>query len=173
MATLLAEAEQSPPGSQRVIFLAYLMGRGSPDPNPAATGAFLGLTLNSQRGDLARAVLEGVAFEFRGLFDELLLLGQPCAGLRISGGGARSMLWRQILANVLARPLTYYTADSTLGAAIMAAVGSGYSAGLAEAVTAMVHPGETATPTPDLVARYADFYGDYQQWRTKVFPTRN
>lgn len=168
--TLLAAAEESPPGSRGVNFLPYVMGRGSPDPDPAATGAFLGLTLNSQRGDLTRAVLEGVAFEFRSLLDELLLLGQPCAALRISGGGARSILWRQILANVLARPLTYYTADSTLGAAIMAAVGSGYSAGLAEAVAAMVHPGERTTAAPHLVARYAELYGDYQAWRAKIFP---
>ena len=168
--TLLAAAEQSPPGSRGVNFLPYLMGRGSPDPNPAATGAFLGLTLNSQRGDLTRAVLEGVAYEFRSLLDELLLLGQPCAELRISGGGARSALWRQILAGVLARPLTYYTADSTLGAAIMAAVGSGYSGGLTEAVAAMVHPGETTAVVSDLVVRYAELYGDYQAWRAKVFP---
>lgn len=168
--TLLAAAEQSPPGSRGVTFLPYLMGRGSPDPNPAATGAFLGLTLNSQRGDLTRAVLEGVAFEFRGLFDELLLLGQPCAELRISGGGARSVLWRQILANVLARPLTYYTADSTLGAATVAAVGCGYYGKLAEAVAAMVHPGEITAVVPDLVARYAELYVDYQAWRAKIFP---
>lgn len=167
--TLLAAAEQSPPGSQGVTFLPYLMGRGSPDPNPAATGAFLGLTLKSQRCDLTRAVLEGVAFEFRSLLDELLLLGQPCAELRISGGGARSVLWRQILAGILARPLTYYTADSTLGAAIMAAVGSGYSAGLAEAVAAMVHPGERMAVAPELVTRYAALYGEYQAWRAKVF----
>lgn len=168
--TLLAAAAESPPGSRGVNFLPYVMGRGSPDPDPAATGAFLGLTLNSQRGDLARAVLEGVAFEFRGLFDELLLLGQPCAELRISGGGARSVLWRQILANVLARPLTYYTADSTLGAAMVAAVGCGYYAELAEAVAAMVHSGETTAVAPELVARYAELYGDYQAWRAKIFP---
>lgn len=168
--TLLAAAEQSPPGSRGVNFLPYLMGRGSPDPNPAATGAFLGLTLNSQRGDLARAVLEGVAFEFRSLLDDLLLLGQPCAELRISGGGARSTLWRQILANVLARPLTYYAADSTLGAAMVAAVGCGHYVELADAVAAMVHPGETTAVAPDLVARYAELYGDYQTWRAKIFP---
>lgn len=170
--TLLAEAEKSPPGSRGVHFLPYLMGRGSPDPHPAATGAFLGLTLNSQRGDLARAVLEGVAFELRTLLDELLLFGQPCAELRMSGGGARSALWRQILAAVLARPLTHYAADSTLGAALSAAVGSGYHDGLAAAVGAMVHPGATTPAVPDQVARYAVLYGDYQRWRAHLFPDR-
>lgn len=169
--TVLAEAEQSPPGSRGVNFLPYLMGRGSPDPNPAATGAFLGLTLNNQRGDLTRAVLEGVAYEFRTLLDELLQLGSPCAELRMSGGGARSLLWRQILAAVLARPVTYYAADSTLGAAIIAAVGSGAYAGLAEAVAMMVRPGETTPVSPEQRKRYAVLYDDYQAWRAKVFPS--
>lgn len=168
--TLLAEAEQSPLGSQGVCFVPYLMGRGSPDPNPAATGAFLGLTLNTQRGDLARAVLEGVAYEFRTLLDDLVALGQPCHGLRMSGGGTRSVLWRQILAAVLARPITHYVADSTLGAAMIAAVGRGYYAGLTEAVAAMVHPGETTPAPSDQVERHATLYGDYQRRRAQLYP---
>ena len=170
--TLLAEAEQSPPGSHGVIFLPYLMGRGSPHPNPDATGAYLGLTMNTQRGDLMRAVLEGVAYEFRTLLDELVGLGHPCPQLRISGGGTHSPLWRQILADVLARPMTYYAADSTLGAAIMAAVGSGYHRRLEEAVAQMVHSADTTLPLPDQVAAYAATYAEYIQWREQLYPRR-
>jgi sugar (pentulose or hexulose) kinase len=170
METLLAEAETCPPGSNGVHFVPYLMGRGSPYPNPEATGAFWGLTLNSQRGDLTRAVLEGVAYEFRTLLDELVGLGQPCTALRISGGGTRSVLWRQILAGVLARPLTHYAADSTLGAAIMAAVGSGYHATLADAVAQMVYPAETTVAPPVQIDCYAGAYEGYVQWRERFYP---
>ncbi len=170
MEMLLAEAAQSPAGSRGVCFAPYLMGRGSPTPNPAATGAFLGLTLNSQRGDLVRAVLEGVAFEFRTLLDELVRLGHPCSILRMSGGGTRSPLWRQILAAVLARPLTHYSADSTLGAAIMAAVGRGYHDNLADAVAQMVYPADTTVAAPAVVADYAAAYEVYVQWREQLYP---
>jgi len=168
--TLLMEAEESPPGSGGVCFVPYLMGRGSPDPNPAATGAFLGLTLNTRRGDLVRAVLEGVAYEFRTLLDSLIALGHPCTHLRMSGGGTRSLLWRQILAAVLAQPVTHYMADSTLGAAIMAAVGSGYHADLAVAVTQMVQSADTTVAPPDQVAYYAVAYESYVQWREQLYP---
>lgn len=167
---LLTATEQSPPGSNGVCFVPYLMGRGSPHPNPDATGAFLGLTLNSQQGDLVRAVLEGVAYEFRTLRDELVGLGQPCTGLRMSGGGTRSALWRQILAGVLARPLTHYTADSTLGAAMMAAVGSGYHVTLADAVAQMVRPAETTIAPPTQVDYYAGAYEAYVHWRERLYP---
>lgn len=169
---LLAEAEQSPPGSHGVLCLPYLMGRGSPHPNPDATGALLGLTMNTQRGDLVRAVLEGVAYEFRTLLDELVGLGHPDQALRISGGGTRSPLWRQILADVLAHPLLYYAADSTLGAAIMAAVGGGYHRRVEEAVAQMVHSAETTLPEPDRSAHYAATYRAYQQWREQLYPSR-
>jgi xylulokinase len=128
------------------------------------------LTLNSQRGDLVRAVLEGVAFEFRTLLDELVRLGQPCPSLRMSGGGTRSPLWRQILAAVLARPLTHYSADSTLGAAIMAAVGCGYHGNLADAVAQMVYPADTTVAAPAVVADYAAAYAVYVQWREQLYP---
>jgi xylulokinase len=115
-------------------------------------------------------VLEGVAYEFRTLLDELVGLGQPCTALRISGGGTRSVLWRQILAGVLARPLTHYAADSTLGAAIMAAVGSGYHATLADAVAQMVYPAETTVAPPVQIDCYAGAYEGYVQWRERFYP---
>lgn len=170
--TLLAQAAQSPVGSQGVTFFPYLMGRGSPHPDAKATGAFLGLTMNTGRGDLARAVLESVAYEFRTLLDELVALGHPCTALRISGGGTRSSLWRQILADVLARPLVHYSADSTLGAAMMAAVGCGYYDSMAASVAQMVHSADTTLASPDSVVHYAAAYGDYQQQRDQLYPRR-
>ncbi len=168
--SLLAEAAQSPLGSRGVTFLPYLMGRGSPQPDATATGAFLGLTMNTSRGDLTRAVLESVAYEFRTLLDELVGLGHPCSVLRISGGGTRSPLWRQILADVLARPLVHYPADSTLGAAMLAAIGSGYHDNLATTVKQMVHCADTTVASPEHVADYADTYGHYQRCRQQFWP---
>ncbi|MCE7980748.1 MAG: hypothetical protein DYG89_06105 [Caldilinea sp. CFX5] len=169
--TLLVAAEQSPPGSNGVCFVPYLMGRGSPYPNPAASGAFLGLMFNTGQGDLVRAVLEGVAYEFRTLLDSLVGLGHPCTALRMSGGGTRSPLWRQILAAVLARPLTHYVADSTLGAAMMAAVGSSYHHDLAEAVAQMVDPAETMVAQLAQIDDYATAYEGYVKWRERLYPT--
>ncbi|MEZ4864822.1 MAG: FGGY family carbohydrate kinase [Caldilineaceae bacterium] len=170
VAQLLAEAEQSPPGSRGVLFIPYLMGRGSPLPDANATGAFLGLTMQSGRGDQARAILEGVAYELRTLLDTLLALGHPCTELRMSGGGARSPLWREILAAVLARPIPHYTADSTLGAAIMAAVGGGYQESLDTAVAQMVRcDGVTLVPS-EQVEEYVKTYQMYVRWREQLFP---
>jgi sugar (pentulose or hexulose) kinase len=166
----LAEAATSPPGSRGVICLPYLLGRGSPQPDATATGAFLGLTLSTQRADLCRAVLEGVAFALRELADDFARLGHPFAQLRISGGGARSPLWRQIMADVLGCELTHHAADSTLGGAIIAAVGVGLYRDLATATQAMVHPGGITRPEGHHLRAYLAAYHRYQQWRDRLYP---
>lgn len=104
-----------------------------------------------------------MAFAFRELLDDFAEMGYRPPLIRISGGGAQSVLWRQMLADVLACPLAYFPADSTLGAAMMAAVGVGLYADCAAAAQSMVRPPETLQPQPDQQAVYARAYQTYQR----------
>ena len=125
---LIAEASQVPAGSEGLIFLPYLSGERTPHPDPLARGAWVGLTLRHGRGHMTRAVLEGVAFGLRDCF--ALIKGAGLGAIeqvRISGGGAKSLLWRQILADVLgAEMITINTTEgAAYGAALLAGVGEG------------------------------------------------
>jgi xylulokinase len=126
---LVKEAEAISPGSEGLQFLPYLSGERTPHPDPLARGAFIGLTLRNGRGHMTRALLEGVSF---GLKDCFILIQQ--AGLegirqvRISGGGSKSAIWRQILASVLETELV--TVNAMEGAAYGAALLAGVSAGV-------------------------------------------
>ncbi|MBX3065006.1 MAG: hypothetical protein KF726_18640 [Anaerolineae bacterium] len=143
---LLAEAAEIPPGSHGVRFLPYLMGRGSPHGDPLATAAFSGLTYASTRGDMVRAVLEGTAFALREIADDFQQMGHPVRNIRMSGGGGRSALWRQIIADTLAQPIDYHNGDATLGAAILTAQGVGSYASLPEALR-MIPAGVKTMPS--------------------------
>ena len=126
---LLAEAADAPPGCDGLLFLPYLTGERTPYADPLARGAFVGLTVRHTRAHLTRAVLEGVAFGLRQSFDLMRAAGLTRVDeVRVSGGGARSALWRQILADVLETPLA--TVTSTEGAAFGAALLAGVGAGL-------------------------------------------
>jgi xylulokinase len=119
---LLAEAAKWPPGCEGLLFAPYLAGERTPHADPDARGAFVGLSLRHDRGALVRAVLEGVAFGLRDSLELLRELGvQPQVG-RVSGGGARSELWRSIVASVLDLPLetTAVTEGAAYGAALLA-----------------------------------------------------
>ena len=122
------EAGRVPPGSRSLLFLPYLLGERSPHWNPLARGAFVGLAMPHQRGDLARAVLEGVAFNLRHILDILHSQGVEVEVMRLIGGGGKSPLWRQILADVYGLPIARLglSAEATaLGAAIAGGVGVG------------------------------------------------
>ncbi|HEX9618305.1 MAG TPA: xylulokinase [Anaerolineales bacterium] len=126
---LIDEAGQVPPGCEGLLFLPYLTGERTPHPDPLARGAWVGLTVRHGRAHLTRAVLEGVAF---GIKDSFTLIQQAGLGaieqVRISGGGARSQLWQQILAEVLGVELVTVntTEGAAYGAALLASVGAGY-----------------------------------------------
>jgi xylulokinase len=167
---LLAEAEGSDVGSGGAIFLPYLMGRGSPHGDSSANGAFAGMTLATRRGDLTRAVLEGTVFALRDIQDDFADFGHPPRSLRLSGGGGRSHLWRQIIADVLAKPLTYYASDSTLGAAMVASVGLGLHTDFASAVSAMVRVAAYHEPEAGNVERYRYVYAAFCDTRDAFFP---
>jgi xylulokinase len=116
------------PGSEGLFFLPYLTGERTPHPDPLARGAFVGLTVRHTRPHLARAVLEGVAFGLRDSFELMKGAGLGSVDqVRISGGGARSPLWRQILADVFGAELVTVnsTEGAAQGAALLAAVGAG------------------------------------------------
>lgn len=126
---LLAEVEGLPEDSQgRLVFLPYLSGERTPHNDAAATGAFVGLTNRHSRGNLARAVLEGVAFALADGLDVLEAGSQKIASLTAIGGGARSTLWLRILASVLRRPLQQVQGGEVgpaLGAAALARIACG------------------------------------------------
>lgn len=167
---LLADAEHSPIGSRGITFLPYLLGRGSPHVDDSARAAFLGLTLAHQQADLTRALLEGVAFAYREVLEDFVQMGHKISYLRISGGGGRSSLWRQILADVLNRPLHYYAADSTLGAAMLAAVACKTYPDIHSAVAGMVRSESTTVPAIEQVERYQPVFQRYQEVRDRLYP---
>jgi xylulokinase len=161
---LLAGVEDVPAGSDGLWFLPYLSGERSPHPDPLARGAFVGLTLGHDQRHLARAVLEGVAYGLRDGLELMLAAGMPPpAQIRISGGGTASPVWRQILADVLDAELATVstTEGAAYGAAVLAAVGSGWFGSVDEAVTALVTVVPTATPGPD-AERYAEGHARYR-----------
>lgn len=109
-----------------IIFLPYLMGERTPYPNPNAKGVFFGLSMNTKQKDMTKAVLEGVAFGLKDSLDLLENMSIPVEEIRLLGGGAKSTIWKQIVADVFGKPVydinTYQ--GGALGAAILAAVGA-------------------------------------------------
>lgn len=124
---LTADAARVPPGSEGLLFLPYLSGERTPHPDPHARGAFVGLTLRHTKAHLTRSVLEGVAFGLRDSLELMRGLGMTPTQVRASGGGARSGLWRQILADVFGTEIATLdvTQGAAYGAALLAAVGGG------------------------------------------------
>ncbi len=157
MGTLEAEAAKSPPGARGLVALPFFMGARSVRLNPDARGAFLGLSLGHGRGDIARAIMEGVAFEVGACLRGLQGLGHGVEDLRVLGGGARSDLWCQIKADVLGVRLARlrHTEAASVGAAILA----GAAIGLLEEPEATAeewNPVEVAfTPDPEAHQAYA------------------
>lgn len=160
---LVAEAAPVAPGADGLRFLPYLTGERTPHPDPNARGAFVGLTVRHTRAHLTRAVLEGVAFGLRDGLELMRDAGVTMPGeLRASGGGTKSPLWRQIVADVLDVPVvTVGTAEgAAFGAAVLAAVGAGWFASVADAETALVSSAERTEPRrPD---DYAVAYSTYR-----------
>ncbi len=159
-----AEAGRWPPGAEGLLFAPYLQGERTPHADPDARGAFVGLSLRHDRGALARATLEGVAYGLRDSLELLRDLGvRPELG-RISGGGARSELWTRIVASVLDLPLerTESEAGAAFGAALLAGVRAGVFADAADAVARCVRVAERVEPDPAWVEAYADGYGRFR-----------
>jgi len=161
---LSTQAASVPPGANGLLFLPYLLGERSPYWNPQARGAFVGLTMLHGRPEMARAVLEGVAFNLRLILDAFhaqqaaLENESGIRAVRLIGGGARSPLWRQILADVLGLPILLpglITEATSLGAAIAGGVGIGIFDSLA-AADRFIQVHEVTRPEAVAEARYAD-----------------
>lgn len=162
---LLREAAAWPAGSEGLLFAPYLSGERTPHPDSDVRGGFVGLGLRHDRGAMVRAVLEGVAHALRDGLDLIHATGTRPAGARISGGGARSELWCEILAAVLDLPLEH-TASASAGAAYGAALLGGVAGGVfsdpAAAARATVRVTGEVAPDPELVEAYAAQRERYQ-----------
>ncbi|KPV53744.1 xylulose kinase, partial [Kouleothrix aurantiaca] len=160
---LSALAGAVPRGADGLLFVPYLTGERHPHPDPLARGAFVGLTLRSNMGQLVRAVMEGVAFGLRDNLELLRGLGVVPATAAVSGGASKSPVWRQILTDILGIPL--YTINSSegaaLGAAILAAVGAGAWPDVASACNDLIRQEDVSTPAHDAVADYERLYPVY------------
>ena len=166
-------AEQAPItddklGRNRVFFLPYLMGERSPINDTSARGTFTGITMDSTRADLTQAVLEGVAFAIRDSVEVARSLGIKINSSKICGGGAKSELWKKIMANVLNVQLQCVASEQGpgLGGAMLAMVACGAYATVADACRALVRVASTVEPDKELVDRYEK---RYQQFR-KIYP---
>ncbi len=152
-------------GSEGLLFLPYLTGERTPHPDPNARGAFVGLTVRHDLRHLTRAVLEGVAFGLRDGLDLMTAAGVPQPGqVRASGGGTRSALWRQILAEVLDTEIATVGTEegAAQGAAVLAAVGAGWYDTVEDACAATVTVEPVAEPS-DLVDTYRDAHTRYAE----------
>jgi xylulokinase len=161
---LLADAAGWPPGADGLLFAPYLAGERTPHADPDARGAFTGLALHHDRGALARAVLEGVAFGLRDSLELLIELGVEPAAARVSGGGARSGLWLRVVASVLGLPLerTAVEEGSAFGAALLGGVAAGVFASAQEAVADCVRVRDTVEPDPAWAGAYEEAYVRYR-----------
>jgi xylulokinase len=164
---LADRAGKIPAGSEGLFFLPYLTGERTPHPDPMAKGAFVGLTVRHTRDHLTRAVLEGVAFGLRDGFELMKSAGLASINqVRISGGGSKSPVWRQIIADVLGVELvTVNTAEGgAYGAALLAAVGGGVYASVEEvcakviSVTGSTAPGEDREVYEQIYPVYRELY---------------
>jgi xylulokinase len=166
---LLAEAERREPGTEGLLFQPYLQGERTPHADPDARGAFTGLGLRHDRGALARAVLEGVAYGLRDSLELLRAVGVEATSARVSGGGARSELWLKIVASVLGLSLERTEAEegAAYGAALLGAVKAGVFADAREAVASCVRVTDRIEPDPDWQAAYETGYAHYRD----LYPT--
>jgi xylulokinase len=156
-------AAEVAPGCEGLLFLPYLTGERTPYPDPNARGVFFGLTLRHGKAHLTRAVLEGVSYGLRDSLELMRALGLSIEQVRASGGGARSPLWRQILADIFDAEIATVsvTEGAAYGAALLAAVGAGVYGSVAEACQAAIQVTGSTWPGP-AVPIYADYYPRYR-----------
>ena len=162
---MTGQAERSPIGANRLLYLPYLMGERSPLLDSDARGGFIGLSAIHTKGDLIRAVMEGVAYSQRQCLDVFREMGVDVSDMAACGGGGRSPFWRQMLADVYGCPVkTIASAEGpALGVAILAGVGAGVYASVSEGCAAAVRTGENQQPVPENSAAYEPFYQLYRE----------
>jgi xylulokinase len=172
---LVAGAAEVEAGSDGLFFLPYLTGERTPHPDPQARGAFVGLTVRHDLRHLTRAVLEGVSFGLRDGLDLMEGAGLPApTEIRASGGGTRSALWRQILADVLRAEISTVATEegAAYGAALLAATGAGWFKTVEEACREAVTTHPSAGPSSD-ASRYQEAHEIYRDLYPALRPSFN
>lgn len=171
--SLMAEASAAPPGSRGVMFLPHLSGAACPMIDAKSLGAFAGLSGNATRGDMLRAVFEGLNYQFL----DIVAAMEACLGTRPDrfvavGGGTRNEFWMQNKADIVGRPLEVpnVTEATPLGAAILAGIGAGLYRDEDEAFRRVYRPGRIFEPDPATAKRYEDLYGVYRQLYPALAP---
>ena len=164
-------AEQAPIqklGENNVFFLPYLMGERSPHNNPDARGVFFGMSMDTTRADMTQAVLEGVAFGLRDSLEVARKLGIKIERTKICGGGAKSPLWKKIIANVMNLKVDVLEVEEgpSMGGAMLAAVGCGAYPDVETIGKKMAHVVDTVEPEEELVAKYEERYQKFK----KLYP---
>ena len=156
-------------GENNVYYLPYLMGERSPHNNPDARALFIGMSMDTTRADMTQAVLEGVAFAMRDCYEIAKDLGINITETKICGGGAKSPLWRKIMANVLNINVNIIESEEGpgLGGAMLAAVACGEYASVQEAADKIVKVIGTEKPDPALAAKYDKKYAKFKE----IYPT--
>ncbi|WP_408070683.1 xylulokinase [Butyrivibrio sp. JL13D10] len=155
-------------GENHVFFLPYLMGERSPWNNPNARATFTGITMDTTRADMTQAVLEGVAFAVRDMYEVAKSIGVKPERSMICGGGAKSPLWRKMIANILNIEVDVPTCEEGpgMGGAMLAMVACGAYKSVEDAAAAIVKVDKTEKPDPELVAKYE---ARYQQFKN-IYP---
>ena len=156
-------------GENHVYFLPYLMGERSPLNDPNARGTFVGMTMDTTREDMTQAVLEGVAFALRDSFEVAKALGIEIERTKICGGGAKSPLWKKMIANILNIKVDVIESEEgpSMGGAMLAAVACGEYESVEAAAAAIVKVVDTVEPDPALAALYEERYQQFKQ----IYPT--
>jgi xylulokinase len=161
---LTAEAAGADPGSQGLYWLPYLMGERTPHLDASARAAWVGLTAKHSRADLIRSVIEGVSYSQRDGLDIIEAMGVPVESVRLSGGGARSQFWRQLMADVLnKRVVTLDTQEgSAYGAALLALTGTGVYGTIEECCRTAIHEMAEVRPRATEARAYQQTHKVYQ-----------
>jgi len=161
---LTAEAAEAPVGSEGLLYLPYLSGERAPYPDPNARGVFMGLTLRHDKRHIIRSILEGVVYSLRDSLEIFRAIGVPIGQVRASGGGARSPMWRQILADVFGTELVTInmTEGAPYGAALLAGVGTGVYGSVPEACATAIRVESRLEPIPANQLLYDEYYAVYR-----------
>jgi len=154
------EASISAPGANKLIFLPHLAGSAYPISNPEARGVFFGLSLNSKRGDMVRAIMEGVAFSYRSIIDHLKDSGFTISEMRATGGPTKSDLWNQISADISAVSISLIEslAEAPVGDAMIGGVATGIFTSFEDAINKTIKLGKKYEPDPGNKKIYDDLY---------------
>ena len=161
-ALLHAMAAEAPPGAEGLFFHPYLLGERSPYWDASLRGSFAGATMRHGKGHFVRAILEGVAYSLRDCFRTIEEMGLAVDEIRLIGGGAKSDLWAQILADVFNMPIVRPEGcDASFGAALLAGVGIGLFPSEAAAVNECVQIRDRLEPNPAAAELYAELFPVY------------